>query len=73
VETDIKELEDQKFFTQMMNKKVSMVVDCQNRITQMEINNRNFENKVKQDNGKISSQYELMKHKIVVLQKEGGY
>ena len=47
-----------------------MIVDCQNRITQVEINTRNSDTKFKQEITKINSTLEILKLKVETMQKE---
>lgn len=47
-----------------------MVVDCQNRVTQIEITHKNFENKMKHEQSKITNNYDIIKHQIENLQKD---
>ena len=64
------EHDDLVFFANKMNKKVATITDCQNRITQIEINIRNNESKTKHEIGKIISDTDIMKHQIANLQKD---
>ena len=50
--------------------KTSMIVDCQNRITQVEITTRNSDTKSKQEMTKINSSLEILKLKVETIEKE---
>jgi len=50
--------------------RLSQIVEIQNRVTQMEINHKAVENKLKHEQAKIKHGYEIFNHKIGSLNKD---